>query len=211
MFTSLMVIALYFLPYIISAGATSGLHSWTSLILSTATFVVAFISYLWAPRKYINWLAFFVYTLLVITAANLILSTGETYPPFIALWIAIAVFAGVFGLKGFGLQLSATAGYLVYSYVSQAPVESMVIAAIAGVTPLIASFIIWHTKSSKDNEREKAYQELATELSHESTKADVVINAINDGVVAVDKKGVIQLINPAAQQIIGWDKMTQSD
>ncbi len=37
-----------------------------------------------------------------------------------------------------------------------------------------------------------------------SEQASVVINAIDDGVIAVDSKGTIHLINPAAQKMIGW-------
>lgn len=39
-------------------------------------------------------------------------------------------------------------------------------------------------------------------------KSEIVINAIGDGVIALDGKGVIQLINPAAQEIlVGESKM----
>jgi len=78
------------------------------------------------------------------------------------------------------------------------------VATIAGIVPLVASFIIWHSKSTKDTEHEKAYSQLATELSHEASKSETVISAINDGVISIDKQGVIQLINPAAQQMLGW-------
>lgn len=37
-----------------------------------------------------------------------------------------------------------------------------------------------------------------------SIQADVVIGAINDGVVALDAKGTITLFNPAAARLIGW-------
>ena len=151
-------------------------------------------------------MAFIVYLLLVATSASLIVSTGETSSPFIALWIAVAVFAGIFGFKGFLFLLAGAASYFVYALLNNATVESLIIAGVAGVVPLVASFIIWHTKTQKDNKRDKAYTELASELSHEANKSDVVLSAINDGVIAVDKQGVIQLINPAAQNIIGWGK-----
>ena len=47
---------------------------------------------------------------------------------------------------------------------------------------------------------------LARELNEESIKSDIIINAIGDGVIVTDKRGVIVSINPAAQQIIGWGK-----
>ena len=57
-----------------------------------------------------------------------------------------------------------------------------------------------------ETESNKTYHNLADELSEVASKSEVVINAIGDGVVAIDKLGNIQLINPAAQIIIGWPK-----
>lgn len=82
----------------------------------------------------------------------------------------------------------------------------MVVVSFVGILPLIASLIIWHNKSNKAYTGDKAYKELASELSQVATQSEVVINAIGDGVMAIDAKGTIQLINPAAQQILGWGK-----
>ena len=85
--------------------------------------------------------------------------------------------------------------------------ELIVLVSFAGLLPLIASFIIWHSKSGKsDDGSDRAYKDLAHELSQVATQSEVVINAIGDGVMAVDGKGTIQLINPAAQRILGWGK-----
>ena len=54
--------------------------------------------------------------------------------------------------------------------------------------------------------KDRAYRKLATELSEVANKSEVVINAIADGVMALDNQGTIQLINPSAQQIMGWGK-----
>ena len=47
---------------------------------------------------------------------------------------------------------------------------------------------------------------MENKLSAVESKSDVVINAIDDGVLAISKDGNIELINPSAQQIIGWDQ-----
>lgn len=206
MFVSVLVGGLYFLPKILNPGFINSTFfvGDVSAILALITFVAANISYIFAPKKHTAAASFVVYTLLLATTANLVMNTGESSSPFIALWIAVSLFAGVFGYVGLGLLLAIGSAYMAYAVSSHATNESLLIAGLALFAPLIASFIIWHTKSTKENERDKAFQELASELSHESNKADVVINAIDDGVVAVDKEGVIQLINPAAQRIIGW-------
>jgi len=80
--------------------------------------------------------------------------------------------------------------------------------AFVTLVPLIAGFIIWRGKSADDesDNDNKAFRNLANELSAVASKSEVVINAIGDGVVAIDNQGIIQLINPAAQSIIGWGK-----
>ena len=206
MFVSFAVIVLYVLPYVMIPGVLSEflLVSWQGLILAALTLVVAFVSYLWTPKAHLSLYSFIVYAMLSATTASLILSTGKIGSPFVALWIALAVFSGVFAMRGFLLFFGSVFVYILYGYVTQEPVANLIVAGVAGFAPLVASFIIWHTKSTKDEKHDKAYAQLANELSHEAHKADTVINAINDGVVSIDKQGVIQLINPAAQRMIGW-------
>lgn len=152
-----------------------------------------------------SWITFAAYALLVITIASAVMATGESGSPLIGLWIGAGAFAGVFGWRGYAFILLLLAGYIGYAFSSGwSTIDGIVIAALVSIAPLIASVIIWHSKSDKDVRSDKAYKELASELSHEANKSETVINAINDGVVSVDKQGVIQLINPAAQRIIGW-------
>ena len=157
------------------------------------------------PSKNSHLITFAPYVLLVATIASTIMTTGGSDSPLVGLWIAASVFAGVFGWRGFAYILTLLVAYDAYAYLSgSASVDALIVSSLASLAPLIASFIIFHSKSDKDVNRDKAYKELASELSHEANKSDTVINAINDGVVSVDKQGVIQLINPAAQRIIGW-------
>lgn len=128
---------------------------------------------------------------------------------FIALWILVAIFAGIFGVWGL-IPILVTMGVFVASeYLKgRLTVDLVVLVAFVGLLPLITSFIIWHSKSGKteSNGSDRAYKDLANELSQVATQSEVVINAIGDGVIAIDSKGMIQLINPAAQRIIGWGK-----
>jgi PAS domain S-box-containing protein len=173
--------------------------------IAGATFVISLILYIKPPAKNISSGTFIAYAFLVGTIASTVIATGQSDSPLIGLWIAAGVFAGVFGWRGYVLILLLTASYAGYAYMTDwVSVGAIIVAAVASVAPLIASFIIWHAKSTKDIKHDKAYHELASELSHESNKSDTVITAINDGVISVNTQGVIQLINPAAQRIIGW-------
>lgn len=206
MFVAILVLLLFALPYILQPGAVipSFVVSPISAFLAAATFIIAAISYMWVPKKFLFEGAVVLYALMAATTANLVMHTGEASSPFIALWVGVALFAGVFSYIGLVGMAAIGVLYVVYAVMTHSTTESLIIAAFALFAPLIASIIIWHSKSSKDSQRDRAYQELASELSHEANKADVVISAIEDGVVAVDKQGVIQLMNPAAQRIIGW-------
>lgn len=119
----------------------------------------------------------------------------------------VSVFAGVFGAYGLLPLFIALIGYLVLQFTGGIlSRETLVVTILAGILPLIASYIIWHVRSKGESSGDKAYRELATELSQVSGQSEVVINAIADGVLSLNSQGVIQLINPAAQQIIGWGK-----
>jgi len=78
------------------------------------------------------------------------------------------------------------------------------------VITIIAAIGLHRQRHSADG-RAEAYHALAQELSQVANKSEIVINAIADGVIATDGKGIIQLINPAAQTIIGWGKQDAED
>ena len=150
-----------------------------------------------------------VYLLLASTAAGLIVTTGGVVSPFIALWMLVAIFAGIFGLWGLLPVLIAIGFFVASEYLGgRFAIELVVAVSFAGILPLVASFIIWHNKSGKgaNDSDDRAYRDLANELSQVATQSEVVINAIGDGVMAIDGKGIIQLVNPAAQRILGWAK-----
>lgn len=117
------------------------------------------------------------------------------------------IFSGIFGVWGL-LPIIITAGfYVAYQYLNKNLTSTeIIIMVFSTLLPMIASMIIWHNKSGKDDSEEKAYKSLSNELSEVANKSEVVINAIGDGVMSIDGQGIIQLINPAAQQIIGWGK-----
>ena len=208
---SAIVVALYFWAYFaddVKSISSALLVSDTAAALAGLTAIISFISYLWVPKKYTLHTALIVYGLLVATTSLLILNTGGTTSPFIALWMLAAVFAGIFGGRGLIPMLLLVNSYLVLQYLSDGSIsrETIVTVILAGELPLLASFIIWHRKSAGTSDKDRAYRDLANELSEVASKSEVVINAIADGVIAIDNQGVIQLINPAAQRILGWDK-----
>ena len=78
-------------------------------------------------------------------------------------------------------------------------------AAIAGFVGVIALVIfIWQRRG--DQPRDSSMAELASKLSTTKGKSDVVISTIKDGVLSITRDGMIDLVNPAAQHLIGWNQ-----
>ncbi len=204
------IIVLYFLPFFSSQPISqSVIVTQPILILASLTAVLSVISYIWLPKKQSTFpSSLIIYLLLTACVSGLIVTTGSASSPFIALWMLVAVFAGLFGVWGLLPMLAGIGAFVGAEYLrGNFTPELIVLVSFVGLLPLIASFIIWHSKSGKsDDGSDRAYKDLAHELSQVATQSEVVINAIGDGVMAVDGKGTIQLINPAAQRILGWGK-----
>lgn len=75
-----------------------------------------------------------------------------------------------------------------------------------GVALILIAIALLVTPKRPPQKEGSSYRELASQLSEVAGKSEVVINAINDGVIALDGQGIIQLINPAAQELLGWSK-----
>jgi PAS domain S-box-containing protein len=92
------------------------------------------------------------------------------------------------------------------------PEQDIMPTALLTAVPLIFSVIVWsHVRKNTELRYSKdpaAYKQLSTEMSDftADSSSNTVINAIGDGVLAIDAQGVIQLMNPAAQTVLGWDK-----
>lgn len=208
---SIAVIVLYFLPYIAGMKVISDLLvvNIPALALAGVTALASLVSYLWMPKNDLFVAGLVVYLLLAATIAALVFSTGGVSSPFLALWTLTGVFAAVFGVWGIVPILVGVGAFAGFEYLNgNLKPEAISLIVLAGFIPLIASIILWHRKAgnSESDTNDRAFRNLANELTQVATKAEVVINAIGDGVVAVDAQSVIQLINPAAQRIIGWGK-----
>lgn len=119
----------------------------------------------------------------------------------------LTVFAGLYGVPGVLFISVVNSTYVTY-IVSTQPAGSMNLGAavFTFLVPLIISVIIWRKQGVAELRSDKAYSDLAKELSQVANKSEIVINAIADGVIAINNNGTIQLINPAAQNIMGWGK-----
>lgn len=175
------------------------------VILSAATFAAGIAAYIFSSEQKLHWLSLGVFLLLSGTVGTLIYTSGHLGSPFIALWAILTLFAGLYKIGGLVAMAYADAIYIAYlSFTIDDPIAALPSFLFIFAIPLVLSSLIWRHKSFS-KQYEKSYTALAHELNQEALKSDIIINAIADGVIVVNSKGAITLINPAAQQIIGWN------
>ena len=157
----------------------------------------------WLPRKHETGIGIFVYLLTVAVAAATIITSGGVVSPFLVMWIIVAIFAGFFGAIILGIMGLLVILQIISTSVQQGINIQFIIGYLFfGFLPLIFSLVLWVRRQKTDDNTSS----LKNKLSAVESKSDVVINAIDDGVLAISKDGNIELINPSAQQIIGWDQ-----
>ena len=157
----------------------------------------------WLPRKHETGIGIFVYLLTVAVAATTIITSGGVISPFLVMWIIVAIFAGFFGAIILGIMGLLVILQIIATGVQQGINIQFIIGYLFfGFLPLIFSLVLWIRRQKTDDNTSN----LENRLSAVENKSDVVINAIDDGVLAISKDGNIELINPSAQQIIGWDQ-----
>lgn len=208
MLVAALVLCLYGWAYIADVASISSglLVGDLAAITAALALITGFVSYLWAPKKDNLWQSLVVFIMLAAVAATVIATSGGYTSPYIGLWIIVAAFAGVFGWYGLLPLFVAVTGYLLIGFFQGSlSREAIITIALTGELPLVISYLIWHRQGAGGGE-DRAYRELASELSEVAGKSEIVINAIADGVIALNGQGTIELINPAAQQITGWSK-----
>ena len=157
----------------------------------------------WLPRKHETGIGIFVYLLTVTVAATTIITSGGVVSPFLVMWIIVAIFAGFFGAIILGIMgLLVILQIIATSVQHGINIQFIIGYLFFGFLPLIFSLVLWIRRQKTDDNTSN----LENRLSAVENKSDVVINAIDDGVLAISKDGNIELINPSAQQIIGWDQ-----
>ena len=179
-------------------------------IAALVTFIVTLIMYFKTSTNRLSQTLFLGYSLTLTTLTTLVVMTDAINSPFFG-WLVVALtFAGFFTTAGVIFSLVVIAGLIAYELVIGGKgMSELLVASVTMLLPAIGGYVLWvriEAGANANTNEDRAYNELASELSELAGKSEVVINAITDGVLALDGRGIIQLINPAAQQILGWTK-----
>ncbi len=172
--------------------------------------IIAVYSYFKTHPEDINENARICYLLFLALSGTLTV-TAHTPMPYLFFWAVAVAFAPIFGGVITILSLIVGNGYILLSSVTGAnyPLDQMIYLFTTVNAPLLLGLIVWHgiestNPAAEQTKEDRAYSAIAKQLHQASGKSDVVIKTIGEGVLALDGKGVIELINPAAQQIVGW-------
>lgn len=172
-------------------------------VLAASSSLLILILCFWLPRKHETAIGIFVYLLAVTVSSATIITSGGVLSPFLVMWIIVAIFAGFFGMVILGIMSLLIVVQVIFAIIQQGMNTQIIIGYLFfGFLPLVFSLILWSRRQQVDDN----LSSLETKLSAVEGKSDVVINTIDDGVLAISREGNIELINPSAQQMIGWNQ-----
>lgn len=205
---AVLIVALYVWGQHLSTNVSLASTLYISPItvaLAVLVAVAAVVCYFWTPKDKLIPFSASLYGLLVITTGLLVAQSGGVGSPFVAVWMAVSVFAGLYGVYGLAGITVAVNLYIAYSLFSGQIIRTdIIVAAIAGNLPMFVSYILWHGRETIEEAHDQSMTKLNKSLEQESTKSDAIIQAIGDGVMVVSQTGEVLVINPAAQQMTGW-------
>lgn len=207
LFVSLIIIGLYALGQFGLGIVGDGYHFFVPEIaaaLAAVTGIYSLVVYFAVKGVRAHTTGLIAYIATSITVAVLITMTNGVHSPFIGLWLVIAISAGLFGtamLGGFAIAANAYAIYLIATGAETGGAAILLLLIINA--PLIASILLWYQKKP-GNQSSQTINVLQQELSQEATKSDIIINSIADGVIVITAKNIVQMVNPAAEHLLGW-------
>lgn len=204
---SLSLVAIYVVEYLklVTVPTTFTIDTFSAAVAGAAALlsgIFFFIEKKLSGYIYIG----IVYALFTVSVGWEVMQTGGVNSPYLILWTLVSFFAALFGAYGWIAVLFLVGSFVAALYlVGKLHFESLATLTLASILPLLIGIIVWRDQGEIDDST-KNVKNLANQLSEVASRSEIVINAIGDGVMAIDSKGTIQLINPAGQEMLGWGK-----
>ncbi len=157
-------------------------------------------------------LAFSTLVLSLITALNVVLvvlATGGLDSPYYALWLLAIVIAGLFGSGATALALAATIAIYITEFVLHRAESGYIVAHIGQLILTLATGGVaeWiHIALGRGAVQHQEMKVLSGQLSQEALKSNLLMQSVGEGVMVVNTTRQIQLFNPAATTMTGWDE-----
>lgn len=207
-----MLVTLALLGYTYFATGQSGDTVLREAIgASVIALIASSLARMHVPDRVASWLSFVGFALGVGGIGLALMSdTGATIHSVLVVELSlVTLVAGLFGPIAWLILIAVIAPYFVAHFtITDQPLSSTLAFVAFYTLPLAASWLLWHGGPRRPTQAQgdRAYSTLAEQLNQVSNESEIVISTIADGVVALNQKGEVQLINPAAQKTLGWKK-----
>ena len=173
-----------------------------AVILAIVSCVLRF----WSPKDRETIIGQTLYLLVVVLALAINIASAEPISLLISIWLLVASFAGFFGSSMAITSSALLAISIGFMWINNQTTPPQAIQLfILGISPIILGLILWHSDKTEEK-TEDTYKEIVNNLGTTKSKSDIVISNIDDGVLAISQDGIIELINPAAQKLLGWSQ-----
>jgi PAS domain S-box-containing protein len=144
-----------------------------------------------------------------LTILLVVLATGGLDSPYLSLWLLAIVVAGIFGTTATGTVAGATVVVYIYEFITHRShtgyfVDHLGQVAVTLVTAGIAEWI--HMALGRGVAQRQRATALAGKLDAETLKSSALMQSMGEGVLVIDDEHRIQLFNPAATTLTGWDE-----
>lgn len=150
-----------------------------------------------------------VYLALEASIIYLVYKTGLIKSPFLPLFAITFSVSGIIGVIAFIPIAAIAVLYLVLLFLDSSISSDLLIQATINIgMPIFFASTMFVSNNYQEDSLISADPNAQNVLSSKGRKissdASTIVNSITDGVIAIDKDGIIKLINPAAQAIVGW-------
>ena len=150
-------------------------------------------------------LGMFITNLLVVLSAS-----GDFESPYVILIMLVGLVAGAYGI-----YFVLTTGLIFTTYfvlIFPGLLKSIESISTRNYLILLASYLClvigyawWRRSYANGGSVKSPILDLSQELKQKQNQSQILINSIGDGVVVVNQKGMIELFNPAACKLSGWE------
>src|SRR3546814_7662749 len=123
------------------------------MILASFSLISSIIGYIVSFKISNAWLSYGIFLLFTVTVSLLILTTGGADSPFVALFLLVAFFSGIFSYFGSLPILIAIGIYVGAYYVANNGLNFPFTMTLifSAILPLLAGFIVWFGRETGEN------------------------------------------------------------
>lgn len=142
------------------------------------------------------------------TVMLIIIATGGLDSPYYAMWLLGIVVAGFFGAGATLIVVLVTSAYVAYeAWVAPGASSSYFISHLGVIVLSYGTGGVseWIHRTLGRADHHETVARLSGKLSEESLKSEAIMQSVGEGVLVMNTARQIQLFNPAAAKLTGWD------